>query len=255
LIDVCCAVRLQVWPHSQFPLQEVGRMVLDRNPGSYFAEVEQLAFSPAHLVPGVEPSPDKMLQARLFSYADTHRHRLGVNYQSIPVNCPFASRHGVANFQRDGVMRVDGNQAGAPNYFPNSFSGPCPAPAAAWHKEPVCPHASAAKGCGAVARYETGDQDNFTQCGLFFRKVLTAEERERLTDNIAGSLVGAQDFIQARAIANFAAVDADYGRMVKQKVEKAKRTRAAGAKPAFKATPKLSPPRDAPAIPGKRSNL
>ena len=112
----------KVWPHSAYPLIEVGRMILNRNPENYFAEVEQVAFAPAHMVPGIEPSPDKMLQGRLFSYADTHRHRLGVNYQSIPVNCPYATR--VATYQRDGNMRVDGNGKGKPNYFPNSFGGP-----------------------------------------------------------------------------------------------------------------------------------
>jgi catalase len=238
-----------------FPLQEVGRMVLDRNPTNYFAEVEQLAFAPSHMVPGIEPSPDKMLQARLFSYADTHRHRLGVNYQSIPVNCPYASRFGVNNFQRDGGMRVDGNQGGAPNYFPNSFGGPAPAPAAAsaWHKEAACPHAAA-----LVARYETGDEDNFTQCGQFFRKVLSAEERERLTDNIAGNLAQAQEFIQARAIANFAAADANYGRMIKQKIDRIKKSAASkstGGKVAAGKTAKLSPVRTVPAVSGKRSNL
>lgn len=81
--------------------------------------MEQLAFAPSHMVPGIEPSPDKMLQARLFSYADTHRHRLGVNYQSIPVNCPYASRFGVHNYQRDGGMQMKANSA--PNYFPNRF--------------------------------------------------------------------------------------------------------------------------------------
>ena len=111
----------KVWPQGSYPLMEVGRLVLDRNPSNYFAEVEQIAFAPAHLVPGIEPSPDKMLQARLFSYADTHRHRLGVNYQQIPVNCPFATK--VNNYQRDGVMNIVGNQGGAPNYFPNSFEG------------------------------------------------------------------------------------------------------------------------------------
>jgi catalase len=190
----------KVWSHAQYPLIEVGRFTLDRNPKNYFAEVEQLAFAPSHLVPGIEPSPDKMLQARLFSYSDTHRHRLGVNYQSIPVNCPFSTK--VRNYQRDGPMRVDGNQADAPNYFPNSFGGPAPAPAATWHTEAAS---------GDVARYETGADDNFTQCGQFFRNVLSQAEKERLTDNIAGNLVGAQEFIQQRAIANFAAADATYG--------------------------------------------
>lgn len=106
----------KVWNHSDFPLLEVGRMVLNRNPVNYFAEVEQIAFSPAHMVPGIEPSPDKMLQGRLFSYADTHRHRLGVNYQSIPVNKPLNE---VKNYQRDGNMTVSGNGGSTPNYFPN----------------------------------------------------------------------------------------------------------------------------------------
>ena len=82
----------KVWPHKDYPLIQVGRMVLNRNPANYFAEVEQIAFAPSHLIPGVEASPDKMLQGRLFSYADTHRHRLGANYLQIPVNCPFKSK-------------------------------------------------------------------------------------------------------------------------------------------------------------------
>mmetsp|Transcript_3235 Transcript_3235/g.4455 ORF Transcript_3235/g.4455 Transcript_3235/m.4455 type:complete len:526 (+) Transcript_3235:62-1639(+) len=215
----------KVWPQGSYPLIEVGRMVLDRNPANYFAEVEQIAFAPAHLVPGIEPSPDKMLQGRLFSYADTHRHRLGVNYQSIPVNCPFAARAGVNNYQRDGNMRVDGNQGSAPNYFPNSFGGPLPgeADSVTWHKE---------ESSGDVARYETGDEDNFSQCGEFFRRVLGPEERERLTDNIAGSLIGAQDFLQQRVVANFAAADQQYGKMVKDKLQKLKalKDRAAAGK-------------------------
>jgi catalase len=82
----------KVWPHTDFPLIEVGRMVLNRNPQNYFAEVEQVAFAPSHMVPGIEPSPDKMLQGRLFSYADTHRHRLGANYQQIPINRPYNAK-------------------------------------------------------------------------------------------------------------------------------------------------------------------
>ena len=82
----------KVWPHGEFPLIQVGRLTLNRNPRNYFAEVEQIAFSPAHLVPGIEPSPDKMLQGRLFSYNDTHRHRLGANFDQIPVNCPFRAK-------------------------------------------------------------------------------------------------------------------------------------------------------------------
>ena len=134
----------KVWSHSSFPLVQVGRMVLNRNPENYFAEVEQIAFAPSHMVPGIEPSPDKMLQGRLFSYADTHRHRLGVNYQSIPVNCPYATK--VNTYQRDGVMNVNGNSGGKPNYFPNSFGGPQVIEAAPTTHDVVS---------GEVRRYET----------------------------------------------------------------------------------------------------
>lgn len=112
----------KVWPHKDYPPIPVGRLVLNRNPENYFAEVEQAAFSPSHLVPGIEPSPDKMLQGRLFSYPDTHRHRLGPNYEQIPVNCPYAAR--VSHHQRDGFMTVNGNFGAAPNYEPNSVGGP-----------------------------------------------------------------------------------------------------------------------------------
>ena len=207
-------------------------MTLNRNPENYFAEVEQLAFAPSHLVPGIEPSPDKMLQGRLFSYSDTHRHRLGVNYQSIPVNCPYASR--VKNYQRDGPATVDGNQGGAPNYFPNSFGGAAPAPETKWHSE---------RASGDVERFETGDEDNFTQCGQFFRQVLSPAERERLADNIAGNLANAQEFIQQRAVSNFAAADASYGAMIQERLARHnaanKKKQQAGQK---KAAP-LNPPR------------
>ncbi|PSN41548.1 Catalase [Blattella germanica] len=110
-----------VWPHAEYPLIPVGKLVLNRNPTNYFAEVEQIAFSPANMIPGIEPSPDKMLQGRLFSYTDTQRHRLGANYLQIPVNCPFQSH--VTNYQSDGPQTVR-HSGGAPNYFPNSFGGP-----------------------------------------------------------------------------------------------------------------------------------
>lgn len=118
----------KIWPQKEFPLIPVGRMVLDRNATNYFAQVEQVAFAPANMIPGIEPSPDKMLQGRLFSYVDTHRHRLGANYTQIPVNCPKA---GVprATYTRDGPMCIF-SQDGAPNYFPNSFGGPHECPSA-----------------------------------------------------------------------------------------------------------------------------
>ncbi len=112
----------KVWPHSDYPLIEVGKLVFNRNPRNYFSEIEQIAFTPAAMVPGIEPSPDKMLQGRLFSYDDTARHRLGPNFRQIPVNCPYRAK--AKNYQRDANMCIDGNQEGAPNYYPNSFSGP-----------------------------------------------------------------------------------------------------------------------------------
>jgi len=223
----------KVWSHKEFPLTEVGRMVLNRNPENYFSEVEQLAFAPSHMVPGIEPSPDKMLQGRLFSYADTHRHRLGTNYQSIPVNKPLNAK--VANYQRDGPMTVDGNGGGAPHYFPNSFNGPAKQDSAKEHAYPVT---------GDVERVETGDEDNFSQCGEFFRNVLDQGARERLTDNIAGNMMDAQEFIRNRAIANFAAADASYGRMIATKV--AANLAAAAPAAAGKTPAALSPPRSIP---------
>ena len=109
----------KVWSHSDYPLIRYGKLVLNRNPENYHNEVEQVAFSPSHLVPGMEPTNDKMLQGRLFSYPDTHRHRLGVNYQTIPINCPYK----VNNHQREGAHST-GTYGKSPNYEPNSFTGP-----------------------------------------------------------------------------------------------------------------------------------
>uniref|UniRef100_A0A1A9V5X9 Catalase n=1 Tax=Glossina austeni TaxID=7395 RepID=A0A1A9V5X9_GLOAU len=194
----------KVWSHRDFPLIQVGKLVLDRNPTNYFAEIEQLAFSPAHLVPGIEPSPDKMLQGRLFSYSDTHRHRLGPNYLQIPVNCPY--RVAVKNYQRDGAMTVTDNQGGAPNYYPNSFAGP-ETDARARSLQSCCPVA------GDVYRFSSGDtEDNFSQVTDFWVHVLDECARKRLVNNIANHLGNASQFIQERAVKNFTMVHADFGR-------------------------------------------
>jgi len=190
----------KVWPHAEYPLIPVGRLTLNRVPKNYFSEVEQSAFAPSHMVPGIEPSPDKMLQGRLFSYVDTHRHRLGTNYQQIPINCPYAAR--VKNYQRDGPQCVDDNQADAPNYYPNSFSGPIDNPKFIEPKYTIS---------GDVDRYDTADDHNFEQVGIFYRKVLNESERTRLVENIAGHLKDAQPFIQKRAVHNFSQADAEYG--------------------------------------------
>merc|ERR1711981_481401 len=121
----------KVWPHGDYPLHKVGVMTLNRNPENYFAEVEQSAFSPSHLVPGIEPSLDKMLQGRLLSYPDTHRHRLGKNYEQLPINCPYRAR--AAHYLRDGAAQYHG-YGGGPNYEPNSVNGPKEDPKYAWNK-------------------------------------------------------------------------------------------------------------------------
>lgn len=198
----------KVWPHSDFPLIPVGKLVLDRNPDNYFNDVEQIAFSPANMVPGIEASPDKMLQGRLFAYADTHRHRLGANYAQIPVNCPFRSVR-VTTYTRDGPMRVDNSHGAAPNYFPNSFSGPHECPSAVQEKFPLT---------GDVVRVDTGDVDNFSQVDLFWRKVLSTEERQRLVANIARSLSKVPDSIRTRVLDNFAQVNSELGDMLRTAV-------------------------------------
>ncbi|XP_076618670.1 catalase [Colletes latitarsis] len=191
----------KVWPHKEFPLIPVGKLVLDRNPENYFADVEQLGFDPAHMVPGIEPSPDKMLQGRLFAYGDTQRYRLGPNYLKLPVNCPF-KKFMVSNYQRDGDMTVY-NQNGAPNYYPNSFKGPKECPAVRSPSYPVS---------GDVDRYQPVNEDDFGQATVFWRDVLNSDEKSRLVKNLADNLSRASPFIVERAVKNFSAVDVDLGK-------------------------------------------
>ena len=194
----------KVWPHGDYPPIEVGRMVLNRNPESYFAEVEQAAFSPANFVPGVAASPDKMLQGRLFAYHDAHRYRLGPNYHLLPVNRPKGVP--VENYQRDGFMRFDPNGEGGPNYYPNSFGGPEPDIKAA---EP------AFEVSGKAARQPyTHPNDDFVQAGDLYRKVMTDEDRDHLIGNIVSHLRNARKAIQIRQTKIFYKADRDYGRRV-----------------------------------------
>jgi len=194
----------KVWPHADFPPVDVGRLVLNRNPENYFADVEQAAFSPGNFVPGIGPSPDKMLQGRLFSYHDTHRHRLGPNYHLLPVNAPRACK--MQSYQRDGSMRFDDNGGGGANYWPNSFGGPTPDPAVA--APPINVSGSAARHA-----YQLGDVD-FVQAGDLFRRVMTEEDRAHLIGNIVSHLGGAQKRIQLRQTALFLKADAQYGERV-----------------------------------------
>jgi len=194
----------KIWPHKDYPLHTVGKLVLNRNPVNYFAEVEQAAFSPSHLVPGIEPSADKMLQGRLFSYPDTHRHRLGGNYDQIPINCPYRAR--VHNYQRDGAAATDGNKGSLPNYEPNSLNGPVQA------EEFKQSHFKVE---GVVQRAKTAHtNDDFVQPGNLWRQVLTEPERERLVGNIASSLGNARKEIQERQVKIFYKCDPEYGNRV-----------------------------------------
>jgi len=171
----------KVWPHGDFPLIDVGVLELNQNPDNYFAHVEQSAFAPAHVVDGIGYSPDKMLQGRLLSYPDAHRHRLGGNYEQIPVNrCPFA----VNNHERDGAMRVDGNGGSAPNYFPNSFDNIV---ADDHYKQP-----SWDLGTGLADWYDRnaeGENDHYTQPGDLYR-LMSDEEKHALVANIANAMNG-----------------------------------------------------------------
>jgi catalase len=194
----------KVWPHADFPPIPVGRLVLDRNPENYFAEVEQAAFSPGNFVPGIGPSPDKMLQGRIFSYHDTHRHRLGPNYHLIPVNAPKACP--MHSYQRDAAMRVDNNGGSGPNYWPNSFGGPGPDPEVAVPPIDV-------SGMAARHSYDLGDID-FVQAGDLYRKVMTDEDRAHLISNIVGHLKNAQKRIQLRQTSLFYKADKEYGERV-----------------------------------------
>ena len=194
----------KVWPHDEFPVKPLGKFVLNRNSDNYFADVEQAAFSPGNLVPGIGPSFDKMFQARIFGYHDTHRHRLGTNYHLIPVN----QARGVKteNYQRDGAMQVDGNGGSGPNYWPNTFGGPDPDPSKGVPPIDVT---------GAAERYPVELKDaDFIQAGDLYRKVMTDTDREHLISNIAGHLKGAVKRIQLRQTALFLKADDEYGKRI-----------------------------------------
>jgi catalase len=172
----------KIWPHADYPLIELGRLVLDENPENYFAEIEQSAFSPSHMVPGIEASPDKMLQGRLFSYPDTHRHRLGPNYQQIPVNCPYRVRGGVSNYHRDGLMNMSSNGKGSVNYHPNTRNGPIEKPSHVEH--PFTLQAT-------VSRFRyTHPNDDYVQPRALYEDVYDEGAKQRLVNNLGNALSG-----------------------------------------------------------------
>jgi catalase len=190
----------KVWPHADYPLIEVGVMELNRNPDNYFAEIEQAAFSPSNIVPGIGFSPDKMLQARIFAYADAHRHRLGTHYEALPVNAPKCPVH---HYNKDGAMRFFANNPNPDAYYePNSFGGPAERPDLA---EPPL-HIS-----GDAERYNHRvGNDDFSQPRALFN-LFNASERSRLFSNVAAAMAGVPDFIVERQLALFDKVHPDYG--------------------------------------------
>ncbi|WP_326626169.1 catalase [Streptomyces sp. NBC_01762] len=200
----------KVWPHSDYPLQRVGRLVLDRNPDNVFAEVEQAAFSPNNFVPGIGPSPDKMLQGRLFAYADAHRYRLGVNHTQLPVNAPRTAV--VDNYGRDGLHATRNGARHDKNYEPNSYAGPAQTDAAL--SAPLAVHGWT----GTHAAPAHTKDDDFFQAGELYR-LMSEDEKGRLVANIAGGLsqVTREDVIE-KNLAHFHAADAEYGKRVEEAV-------------------------------------
>ncbi len=192
----------KVWPHGDYPLIDVGIMELNRNAENYFAEIEQAAFEPSNIVPGIGFSPDKMLQARIMSYADAHRYRVGVNYAGLPVNKPHSE---VNTYHRDGNMRFDDNAGGAVNYEPNSFGGPVED---ARYLEPPL------KISGDADRYNPREgADDFIQPGNLFR-LMNDSQKEQLFCNLAEGMQGVPERIVARQLVHFYKADPDYGRGV-----------------------------------------
>ncbi|WP_406288531.1 catalase [Embleya sp. NBC_00896] len=199
----------KVWPHADYPLIKVGRLTLDRNPENVFADVEQAAFSPNNFVPGIGPSPDKMLQGRLFAYADAHRYRLGVNHTQLAVNAPKATT--ANNHGRDGAM--SSNVGGrARNYEPNSFGGPLQS------GEPLFAPLVVSGHTGTHEAPAHPKDDDFFQAGRLYR-LMSGEERARLVENIAGSLGQVtRDDIVDRMVRHFHAADPEYGDRVAKAV-------------------------------------
>ena len=198
----------KVWPHGDYPLHEIGVLEMNRNPKNYFVDVEQSAFSPGNVVPGISFSPDKMLQARIFSYPDAHRYRLGVNYERLPVNRPHVTE--ANNYQRDGYMRFDDNGGASVNYEPNSFGGPVADPG---YKEP----ALNISGDGDWYDQKRGVDDDYVQPGMLYR-LMPDSEKQRLVENLIGSLKNVPVEIQQRMIVHFKKADQEYGDRITEKL-------------------------------------
>lgn len=195
----------KVWPHADYPLIEVGILELNRNAENYFSEIEQAAFSPSNIVPGIGFSPDKMLQARVFAYADAHRHRLGTHYEALPVNAPKCPVH---HYHKDGQMRFTPNNPNPDAYYePNSFSGPVEKPGVV---EPPL------KIDGDADRYNHREgNDDYSQPRALF-ELFDDAQKQRLFNNIAGAMAGVPDFILERQLGHFEKVHPDYAAGVRE---------------------------------------
>ncbi|KZX11147.1 catalase [Methanobrevibacter filiformis] len=194
----------KVWYHGDYPLIPLGKMVLNRNPKNYFAEVEQAAFAPSNFVPGIGPSPDRLLQGRLFAYEDAQRHRLGANHHQIPINRPKNAK--ATNYQRDGPMNVSDNGGSTPNYYPNSFNGSEPDSTVTPPTIDVDAH---------INRHTREIEDvDFVQVGEFWRRVLSKTDKEHLVYNLKQHLGNAQERIQYRQTALFYKAEPEYGTAV-----------------------------------------
>ena len=195
----------KVWPHADYPLIPIAKLVLDRVPDNYFAEVEQAAFDPGHFVPGIGPSPDRMLQARLFAYGDAHRYRLGVNHTALAVNAPQGVAGGAQNYGRDGFMATGDNGGRAVNYEPNGRGGP----GQTGEAYDLGYEVSGSIGPAAPVRH--AEDDDFGQAGALWR-LMKPDEQARLVGNLAGSLAQVRsEEVVARSIGHFARADPEFG--------------------------------------------
>ena len=204
----------KVWPHADYPLIEVGTHGLNENPQNFFAQIEQAAFSPANTVPGVDISPDRMLMARVFSYPDAQRYRVGTNYAELPVNRPLSSVH---DYSHDGLGRHYFKPADSPVYAPNSVGGPAADEARAgvgsWESD------------GALQRTAASlhtEDDDFGQAGSLYRDVFSDEAKSRFRETIAVALAGIKSGeIQERALEYWTKVDGELGRALRIRLTRA----------------------------------
>ncbi|HEX8435094.1 catalase [Archangium sp.] len=209
----------KVWPYKDYPLIEVGKLVLNRAPDNYFADVEQAALDPSNFVPGIGPSPDRMLQARLFAYGDAQRYRLGINHTQLPVNSPKGVQGGARNYGRDGAMAFNGNGGRGKNYEPNSYNGP------AQSNEATDLGVSVTGTTGTYVPVRHAEDNDFVQAGALYR-LMSEAERERLVNNIAGSLSQVnRDDVITRCIAHFRNADEEYGSRIATAVHKRRHSR------------------------------